>query len=451
MYKLTRLFGGTPLRKESKGITLISVHIPKTAGTSFRTYLKKVYPATSVARVDLRSKSTVVKLEQEPYDKEKLPANIKVVHGHFNYPELKSRLDLPEQVMIITWLRHPVDRVISNYFYLKARLEEELDEKGKGLNILAKMQRTLLEYARAEPNRNRQAKFLRGMSLRDFDFVGIQEYFAEDIEQMARHFFWDPSVQVPKVNVTPRRNEVSEAEREEILRLNQEDLQLYEEGLQLRAQRHAAFRPELISIHLPKTGGTSFYAYLRAVYGPDLSISLTRKKIKKAQRYFDSPNAYFNQNIRAVHGHFHYAEIKPIHDKYSPKLVCWLRDPVDRVISNYLHNTSSRNYPPGRKKPDLMTYAQRPETRNKMSRFLEGIDLREFLFIGFQEHFATDLQRLSKLMNWPQLPPPKLNVSTSDRKKALVVTPVMREKIVALNAEDVALYQYALTLRGDKS
>lgn len=444
---MTELFRVSSSRNKPGKVELISVHIPKTAGTSFRNYLKAVYSPDSVARVDLPLESQVLKYEQKAYGPRKLPKNVRVVHGHFNLLELQARLDLPDSVPVITWLRHPVDRVISNYFYLKARLEEELDEKGKGLNILSKMQRTLLEYARAEPNRNRQSNFLRGMSLRDFDFVGIQEHFKEDIAKMARHFLWDPSVDVPKVNVTPRRYAVSEAEREEIMRLNQADMRLYEEGLRLRAQRNEPLQPELISIHLPKTAGTSFFSHLKTIYGPDLTLSFTRKNIARAQQYFGSSFNFLNCNIKALHGHFRYLEVSNLHKQYSPKLVCWLRDPVERVISNYLYHTRAENFPNSRKTPDLMAYANRAEAQNKMSWLLEGIALEEFFFIGFQEQFEEDLRHLGRLMSWPEVPTHTLNVSEPERRSSLAITSAMKEELARLNSLDVALYQRARTLR----
>lgn len=219
-------------------IELISIHIPKCAGTSFRNILKMVYGDEAVIRLDIDLQFRVLKINEQEFKGRKLNKRVKVVHGHFAYPLLKDRFELEQDVPMITWIRHPVDRVISNYYYLEKRLKEELNEKRKGLNILRKMQRTLMEYAADEYNQNRISKFLQGVELNQFGFVGVQEFYEEDLALMAKQFSW-PSYEFLHVNKTGGgyKDQVSEEQRMQIAMWNDQDMAIYKEALAIRNQR----------------------------------------------------------------------------------------------------------------------------------------------------------------------------------------------------------------------
>ncbi|MCB0806056.1 MAG: sulfotransferase family 2 domain-containing protein [Bacteroidales bacterium] len=227
-------------RKIKNHIELISIHIPKTAGTSFRNILKKSFGEEKVARLDIKNDPLQVEVDSLPFTDSKLPPKIRVIHGHFKYPDLEQLFEIKPGTPVVTWLRDPVQRVVSNYFYLSKRLHEELDEKGKGLNILAKMEKSLMEYARAEINRNRISKFLTGIKLDQLDFVGIMEHYAEDLEIFKRTFDL-PDLEIFEHNVTGTKKEVCEADLEEIKQLNTEDISLYEIALKIRDKQLQKF------------------------------------------------------------------------------------------------------------------------------------------------------------------------------------------------------------------
>ncbi len=221
----------------SNRLELLSFHIPKSAGTSFRNMLRDVYGPDAVLRFDtpLRGGGKF-RVEQQPFTGRALPNRVRVLHGHFSWQHVNNILELPRGIPKITWLRDPVERVVSNYFYLAKRLREILDEEGRGVNILTKMERSLTEYAQAEINQNRMSKFLEGLDLKDFRFIGILEYMDEDLQQMAETMGWAIQEAYQHNATGKRKREITPEERAVIEACNVEDRALYQRALELRKQ-----------------------------------------------------------------------------------------------------------------------------------------------------------------------------------------------------------------------
>ena len=221
-----------PQQPLSHRLELISLHIPKTAGTSFRKILEKQY-GPALTRLDIRNGKLLV--DGKLFWGSSLPAKSKVIHGHFMYPALRQCLaEGKEKPKMITWLRHPVERVISNYYYLAERMARELNEEEKGLNLLMKMQKSLPEYAESDFARNRMSKFLEGTEPEDFFFIGLSERFESDVKELAALLGWKPG-ELPHVNKTGDYREGIDPEiLERIAALNEKDMELYERVIALR-------------------------------------------------------------------------------------------------------------------------------------------------------------------------------------------------------------------------
>ena len=211
---------------------------------------------------------------------------------------------------------------------------------------------------------------------------------------------------------------------------------------------------QLISIHIAKTAGTSFYQSLSMVYGKHLDQRTKRIAFfpDGVERQLDESD--FAPEIRAVHGHLRFYHIRSIYRLHHPYLIAWMRNPVDRVISNYYFmlnavagNPSHPHY--SKRNYTLLEYANN-SIPNKMCHYLEGISLDEIDFVGFQESFDADFLQLSGLFGWKTpLVPQKLNERAYEPGTVhYPTTPgqideAMRNKLSIINQQDMALYHKA--------
>lgn len=227
------------IKKTYKGVELISVHIPKTAGTSFFSTLQNVYGEDAVQRVDIRpgDEKSLAKRAAARENPKVLSDSIKVLHGHFTYHDVKEFYGLEGDIPVITWIRDPAERLISDYYYLSKVLRSMIPQDHKNAKLINRMEKSLIEFARSDKNRNRITTFLSGVALKDFDFVGIKEKLEEDIEDLAYLLEWD-KYEIFHHNInSPHKKEVDKALKEEIAELNRDDVDLYEEALRLRQER----------------------------------------------------------------------------------------------------------------------------------------------------------------------------------------------------------------------
>jgi hypothetical protein len=207
---------------------LISVHIPKTAGTAFRHVLIEVYGLDGV-------------LEDYPPDKiyqvtKEIAPKIKVIHGHF----APGKYDKFTQAKRIVWLRHPIFRLISEYFFAKT-----INDRNNAIHAqLLEKNLDILDFARIPAMTNFMSQKLEGMKLEQFDFVGIQEFYLQDLVDLQQLMGWQNFQ--PTVKNSNRYPEYYQCLQDilndralmnALAQVNQEDMQLYNSALTMRAKR----------------------------------------------------------------------------------------------------------------------------------------------------------------------------------------------------------------------
>ncbi len=225
------------MKKIKNHIELVSLHIPKTAGTAFRLVLNENVADKHFAKVDIFN-SGRIKLNDQYFEGSKLSRKVKVIHGHFSYLKLQDYFDLGPAVEFITWLRDPVKRVLSNYYFLKNIVEERLQEQPDE-NLFPRIGKSLEEFIALEENQNVMSKFLAGAPLENFKFIGIQDNYAEDLSHLKQLMDWS-AAPTERHNETKGKMEQHDAALlDQIRELNAQDLALYQQVLELKGKERA--------------------------------------------------------------------------------------------------------------------------------------------------------------------------------------------------------------------
>jgi hypothetical protein len=220
----------------------------------------------------------------------------------------------------------------------------------------------------------------------------------------------------------------------------------------------------LISVHLPKTAGSSFQHILRREYGDKMLLDYEDKPIntpadernKRAMADASANACRDFGEIECIHGHFQPVKYLALKKKGRAKFVCWLREPLARMVSHY--NFWLRDYDGGIGKGDLHCkvvedkwslehFCFSDEMRNFYAQFLWNFPLDLFDFIGITERFDEDLQVFGRIFL------KKENLETARANIAPLVHPIwspsqeFRSRFEEFHAEDYRMYREAVIIR----
>jgi hypothetical protein len=220
---------------------IVSVHIPKTGGVTFREALAELAGGHLVQDYDDRPLAPRSRWRalRERLRRAPLPPGTRVVHGHFLaskywrvYPEAR----------FVTWLRDPVERLASHYHYWL----REPDPRNPTCRRLLEERLTLAGFAALPEMRDVHARFLAGVPLEAFAFVGITEAFDDGMELFRRLFCPERRLAAVPRNTNPERRgeryELEPAERAALEALNAADLALYARARALYHELRTAAR-----------------------------------------------------------------------------------------------------------------------------------------------------------------------------------------------------------------
>lgn len=140
--------------------------------------------------------------------------------SHHTYTERLFEI-APKDVVV--FFREPVSRVVSQWAYERREKRKTVRWSNVGKYRHNPVEEpSLLEHAVANPNV--QSRFVKGLDLTE-TFVGLFEEYSESLTRLNARF--DLQLEERRVNVNPNPVAVDTETREEILRLNAEDLELY--------------------------------------------------------------------------------------------------------------------------------------------------------------------------------------------------------------------------------
>ncbi len=150
----------------------VSVHIPKTAGTTLGLVLDRVFRK----RVLMDYPDNPVEISADPQIEahaDFVSGYFKGIHGHFS---VRRHLTTFPQAKLISTLRHPVDRVISQYLH-------ELNDDGaaSAYHRAIKAGMTVVDFAASPGVGDAMTRYLAGVDLRDFDLLLVSDRLGESL------------------------------------------------------------------------------------------------------------------------------------------------------------------------------------------------------------------------------------------------------------------------------
>jgi hypothetical protein len=156
---------------------------------------------------------------------------VECMFGHFYYgDESKPPYGLAQEKTYITMLRHPLDRVISQFYYAK----KYNHTKGKDILRYSRGRGNLMTQCLSGGDPYDAAQAIR--NLRKFDYVGITESMYLSIMLFAKALHWkvgnivDDNVSV----IRPKDNSwLTASQIKTLLAWNSKDVKLYEEATKL--------------------------------------------------------------------------------------------------------------------------------------------------------------------------------------------------------------------------
>jgi hypothetical protein len=230
----------------------VSVHVPKTAGTSFWIALERHFGVGRLLMDDVDRPMNV-----RPWRRKaealwnsftgflrRVP-NVDCIHGHF-MPFKYLGLARKTPVRFVTWMRHPIDRLVSTYHFMHRRYPRYVNARRAGMNRRVVEEKWPLEKFLLHPYyRDTYSKFFWRFPLERFDFIGITEFFFDDLEYFARKFLAcslpplkenvNPQGGGPYLQDSPLRRQAEE--------FHAVDMELYRRALELRQMRLGSLVP----------------------------------------------------------------------------------------------------------------------------------------------------------------------------------------------------------------
>lgn len=222
------------------------------------------------------------------------------------------------------------------------------------------------------------------------------------------------------------------------------------------------FDSPFLFVHIPKTAGTSFraglYRYMMvnsfysgvSSFSPVFADFLGRRKIihdygssspfthpyiakriKLTNEDLVKLNVLINKgSSRGIVGHFSVSKYRSLFD--DSQIATFVRDPVDRVISEYFHSITYHNY-----KGELIDFAQQKGQKNRQFKLLHGVDIESIGFLGVTESYNDSMNLLRKQYG---IDIPIFRQNVRDEKLKSFEVSSFHNDIYELNHKDVELY-----------
>ncbi|NJP04817.1 MAG: sulfotransferase family 2 domain-containing protein [Chloroflexaceae bacterium] len=230
---------------------IIFIHVPKTAGTTMASIIRQNYPPEHRLRVayyHAQAPNTKAETILNRHDFEQLSSDqkqpLRIILSDMPFG-MHKMLPQGAKARYLTSLRHPVDRIISYYYYIRSRPESEAYQEMTAQNASLEDVTEALDFQNSQTRKLLGIEKIAGkdrpVTLDDIDqvkqnladyflFAGVSKRFDESLVLMKQTLGW-PNIFYTRRNVTRKRptvTQIAEETRQKIAAANAIDMQLYD-------------------------------------------------------------------------------------------------------------------------------------------------------------------------------------------------------------------------------
>jgi|GEM_PF-2934126 len=235
-----------PLDRENQ--TLFFLHIPKTAGTTLFKHLDQLYSPHHISPfhnqfVDFLNSA-----------KQKSPESFRFIRGHLPYQAVEY---MHHPVRVITFLRDPVTRSISQYLFNKQNVTSPFHKEANAMSLIdfladSRLRQGITNVATRYLSNETGDLSLALDNLEQLDFIGITEAFNASLALLIYQFSLPPITQYQRLNITKHTINQQDFNDDLLARLtilNDADYAIYERGKVLFKERYQSMLHQLTTIH----------------------------------------------------------------------------------------------------------------------------------------------------------------------------------------------------------
>ncbi|HEB97412.1 MAG TPA: hypothetical protein ENI96_13400 [Sedimenticola thiotaurini] len=202
----------------------------------------------------------------------------------------------------------------------------------------------------------------------------------------------------------------------------------------------------ILFVHVPKTAGTSFRKGIDRCFGRDASSrDYGRESVETSPEvlkfmYDEVDHWAFMQAFRAAERRFlvgHYPLNRYVGLFGAVRSIAFVRDPVQRVVSEYHHSVANKGY-----RGSLGHFYLERRHVNTQSRLLGGVPLDAIGVVGITERYADSLRLIESGLGI-RIPLLERNRARADLAQDHDLAPSLQEEIRIVNAADQELYRRA--------
>ncbi|MBN1007307.1 sulfotransferase family 2 domain-containing protein [Amphritea pacifica] len=205
----------------------------------------------------------------------------------------------------------------------------------------------------------------------------------------------------------------------------------------------------LFFIHIPKTAGTSFRKAAEDYYGLEHvcydyaphsreTSAIVIQNVYEKKDHFSFLNKLNENSIEFLSGHVN--ANKYIDILGARNSVVFMRDPIQRVLSEYNHFVRNFGY-----EDDFKSFYTKPPFINRLKRMLSGVPIQAIGFVGLTENYSDSLNQINARYA-TKIPNLELNKGRSQTSNPYEFDPEDLQVLENLNQEDIELYRQCVEL-----